>query len=113
MKSKFVAVAAAGATAAAFGAVFAGPSIGAGTTTVAVKDVKFVPKTLTIKKGTTVKFVWRGVAPHNVVVTKGPQKFRASTRKKGSYRFTFKKAGIYRILCTIHAPDMKMRITVK
>ena len=112
MKSKFVAVAAAGATTAALGAV-AVPSLGAGTTTVAVKDVKFVPKTLTIKKGTTVKWVWKGVAPHNVVVVKGPQKFRASTRKKGSYKFTFKKRGTYRLTCTIHEPDMRMKITVK
>lgn len=112
MKSKLV-LAAAAAAVAAGGAVAAGPSLGAGTTTVAVKDVKFVPKTLTVKKGRTIKFVWRGVAPHNVVVTKGPQKFRASTRKKGSYKVTLKKAGVYRILCTIHAPDMRMKITVK
>ena len=111
MKSKLV-LAAAAAAVAAVGAS-AVPTLGAGTTTVAVKDVKFVPKTLTVKKGRTIKFVWRGVAPHNVVVTKGPQKFRASTRKKGSYKVTLKKAGVYRILCTIHAPDMKMKITVK
>ena len=111
MKSKLVLTAAAVAVAAV--GVSAVPSLGAGTTTVAVKDVKFVPKTLTVKKGRTIKFVWRGVAPHNVVVTKGPQKFRASTRKKGSYKVTLKKAGVYRILCTIHAPDMKMKITVK
>jgi plastocyanin len=104
------AVAAAGAVALGVSAL---PSLAAGTTTVAVKDDKFVPKALTISKGTTVRWVWKGRAPHNIAVVRGPRKFRASTRKKGSYRYTFKRAGTYRLVCTIHAPDMRMRVTVK
>ena len=32
------------------------------------KDNVFVPKTMTVKKNTTVKWVWKGKAPHNVTV---------------------------------------------
>src|SRR5215210_7911203 len=110
MKSKLLTVALAGAVAAGASAL---PSLAAGTTTVAVKDDKFVPKTLTVKKGTTVKWVWKGDSPHNVTVVKGPAKFRSSTKKKGSFKRTPKKAGTYRIVCTVHAPDMRMRLTVK
>lgn len=110
MKSKLVAAVATGAVAFAAWAV---PSLAGSTKTVLVKDDKFVPKTLTIAKGDTVKWVWRGQERHNVTVAKGPSKFRASTRKKGHFTHTFKKRGTYRLLCTIHAPDMRMRVTVK
>ena len=111
MKPKFATAAAAAAVVAL--AATAIPTHAAGTTTVAVKDNKFVPKSLTIKKGTTVKWVWKGRAIHNVTVAKGPAKFRSSTKKKGSYKHTFKKAGTYRIVCTIHAPDMRSKVVVK
>ena len=110
MKSKLLAAVATGAVALAAWAV---PSMAGGTTTVLVKDNKFVPKTLTVVKGTTVKWVWKGKERHNVAVAKGPSKFRASTRKKGHFTHTFKKRGTYRLVCTIHAPDMRMRVTVK
>jgi plastocyanin len=111
MKSKLLTVALAGAVAAGASAL---PSLAAGTTTVLVKDNRFSPKTLTVKKGTTVKWVWKRTKErHNVAVAKGPTTFRASTRKKGSFSHTFKKRGTYRLVCTIHAPDMRMRVTVK
>ena len=51
----------------------------AATKTVKVGDVYFVkrgtPQTVTVSKGTTVKWTWVGNLPHNVKVTKGPVKF--------------------------------------
>jgi plastocyanin len=94
-------------------AAAAAPSNGASTRTVALKDNFFAPKRLSIAKGTTLKWVWKGQALHNVSVAKGPVTFRASTRKKGHFTHTFTKAGTYTILCTIHAPDMRMTVTVK
>ncbi|HEV7750253.1 MAG TPA: plastocyanin/azurin family copper-binding protein [Baekduia sp.] len=106
---KLVAVGA--ATAVAAGAL-AIPALAA-TKSVQVKDNKFVAKSITVSKGTTVKWVWKGTAPHNVKVTKGPAKFSSTTQVKGSYSKKLTKAGTYTILCTIHAPDMKMTIKVK
>jgi plastocyanin len=106
---KLVAVGA--ATAVAAGAL-AIPALAA-TKSVEVKDNKFVAKSITVSKGTTVKWVWKGKAPHNVKVTKGPAKFSSTTQVKGSYSKKLTKAGTYTILCTIHAPDMKMTIKVK
>jgi plastocyanin len=106
---KLVAVGA--ATAVAAGAL-AIPALAA-TKTVQVKDNKFVAKSITVSKGTTVKWVWDGKAPHNVKVTKGPAKFSSTTQVKGSYSKKLTKKGTYTILCTIHAPDMKMTIRVK
>ena len=104
-------IAAAAATAVAAGAL-AIPAFAA-TKTVEVKDNKFVANKITVKKGTTVKWVWKGKAPHNVKVTKGPVKFGSKTQVKGSFAKKLTKAGTYTIVCTIHAPAMKMTITVK
>jgi plastocyanin len=106
---KLVAVGA--ATAVAAGAL-AIPALAA-TKTVQVKDNKFVAKSITVSKGTTVKWVWKGKAPHNVKVTKGPAKFSSTTQVKGSYSKKLTKKGTYSILCTIHAPDMTMTVKVK
>jgi plastocyanin len=104
-------VAAGAATAVAAGAL-AIPAFAA-TKTVQVKDDVFVANRITVKKGTTVKWVWKGKAPHNVKVTKGPARFASTTQTKGTFSKKLTKKGTYTILCTIHAPGMKMTITVK
>jgi plastocyanin len=105
-------IAAGAATAVAVGA-FAIPAFAAGTKQVQVKDNVFVANSITVSKGTTVKWTWKGKAPHNVTVTKGPVKFKSTTQVKGTFAKKLTKAGTYTILCTIHAPGMKMTIHVK
>jgi plastocyanin len=85
----------------------------AATRTVDVKDDFFSKKSLTITKGATVRWVWKGKAPHNVTVAKGPVKFHSPVKTSGGYKHVFKKRGTYKLLCTIHAPDMRMTITVR
>jgi plastocyanin len=103
---------AAGAAIAVAAGALAIPALAA-TKTVQVKDDVFVAKKITVSKGTTVKWVWKGKAPHNVKVTKGPAKFGSKTQVKGSFSKKLTKKGTYTILCTIHAPGMKMTVTVK
>ena len=91
---------------------FAVPAFAA-SKTVQVKDNKFVANSITVSKGTTVKWVWKGQAPHNVTVTKGPASFKSSTKTSGSFSKKLTKAGTYTLVCTIHAPGMKMTIKVK
>ncbi len=84
----------------------------AATKTVALKDDVFAPKSLSIAKGTTVKFVWKGKHPHNVTVKSGPVKFHTKTQSSGTFSKRFTTAGTYKIVCTIHAPGMKMTVKV-
>jgi plastocyanin len=84
----------------------------AATKTIALRDTFFSPKSTTVKKGTTVKWVWKGRLPHNVTVTKGPVKFHSRTFTKGSYSKKLSKRGTYRIVCTIH-PGMNLTLRVK
>src|SRR4051812_9621307 len=87
------------------------PAFGA-TRTVTLKDNRFVPKTLTVRRGTKLVWRWGGKNPHNVVVTKGPRKFRSPLKKKGSYAQTMRRRGTYRIICEVH-PGMRMTLKVR
>src|SRR5687768_13602302 len=76
----------------------------AATKTVKVGDVYFVkrgtPQTVTVSKGTTVKWTWVGNLPHNVKVTKGPVKFTSPTQTSGTYKRKMRKRGTYKLVCT-------------
>ena len=84
----------------------------AATRTVSLKDNFFTPKSLSIKRGTTVIFRWRGTAPHNVTVTSGPKRFHSRTQTRGSFKATPHTKGTYHIVCTIHA-GMAMTLKVR
>ena len=96
--------------------VLAAPA-GAATKNVRVDDDYFVrtgnPPTVSVTKGTTVKWNWRGRRQHNVAVTRGPVLFRSALKRTGSYSRTMKRVGTYRIICSIHQPDMAMTLKVK
>jgi plastocyanin len=93
----------------------AAPAAGA-TRNVKIGDDYFVragsPPTVTVSKGTTVKWNWRGSRQHNVVVQSGPARFQSKLKRSGSYRRKMGKKGKYRIVCSIHAPDMRMTLRV-
>ena len=77
---------------------------------VGVKGLSFVPKSLVIKKGTTVTWHWSGSLPHNVA-GKG---FKSKLGPKVTFSHKFTKAGRYVVVCTIHkAAGMTMVIRVK
>jgi plastocyanin len=83
---------------------------------VEVDDNYFVhkgkPRTVTVHKGDKVEWEWEGTNDHNVTVTKGPVKFHSKTQSSGSFEKKLKKVGTYKIICTIHAPDMRMTLKV-
>jgi len=101
---------------AAMAAGIAIPAHAAITKNVRVDDDYFVrvgPKpTVTVRKNDTVKWNWRGDVIHNMVVTKGPVKFRSKTIVKGSYSRKMTLRGTYQIVCTIHS-GMEMKLVVK
>ena len=93
----------------------AGPALSK-TKSVEVDDNYFVkegaPRTVTVHKGDKVEWEWEGRNPHNVTVKKGPVKFHSATQSSGSYEKKLRKVGTYKIVCTIHAPDMRMTLKV-
>src|SRR4051812_33134576 len=72
-----------------------------------------VPK-VTVSKGTTVAWHFRGSSPHTVSVKRGPVKFSSSVRFSGTYRKKMRRRGTYIIFCKIHgASDQRMKLVVK
>ncbi len=92
-------------------AVLAVPALAA-TRSVTVGDTFFKAKAVTVSKGTTVRWVWRGKLPHDVRVKSGPVKFHSTVKQGGSYSKRVTRSGTYRIVCTLH-PNMRMTLTVR
>jgi len=88
----------------------------AATRSVKVGDDYFVRKgsvpTVTVRKGTKVTWRWAGKDMHNIAVTRGPVKFRSSFKSSGTYSKRVTRTGTYTIVCTIHQPDMAMKLRV-
>ena len=83
---------------------------------VLVKDDFFKPKLVTIKKGGTVVWRWKGSNPHNVAIKKpGSSKVvkRSSVKTSGKYDYKFRSTGTWRIVCEIHPVNMRMKVVVK
>jgi plastocyanin len=80
--------------------------------TVTLKNIAFSPKSLSISKGSTVRFAFRdGSTTHNVTSI-GSRRFKTiGNRSSGSQSRTFTRAGTYRYECTLH-PGMTGRISV-
>jgi plastocyanin len=89
----------------------------AATRSVSVGDDWFVskgrPKTITVRKGTTITWHFRGKSMHNVDASKGPVHFISGYKRRGTYSRTLRKPGTYVVYCDIHRPDMRMTIRVK
>ena len=94
----------------------AAPAAGA-TRNVKIGDDYYVrsgsPPTVKVTKGTTVRWNWTGRRQHNVVVQRGPASFQSKLKRSGSFSRRMRTVGTYKIVCSIHAPDMAMTLKVK
>jgi plastocyanin len=71
---------------------------------VAVEDNFFEPRSLSVPKGAAVTWYWKGDNFHNVTFTKVPRgtsRRSADTRRRGRFRRSFQKRGVYRYICTL------------
>jgi plastocyanin len=94
------------------GALAAAPALGdlevseTVTKRIVVMDNFFEPRSINIRKGEKVVWVWKGDNPHNITFTKVPRtasKKGADTRRAGRWSRRFKKRGFYKYVCTIHS----------
>ena len=78
--------------------------------TVVLKELRFHPPTLSIRRGESVTWLWRdGGTEHNVTSAS----FHSRTQGSGSYTVKFTRRGTFNYRCTIHvAFGMKGKIIV-
>jgi plastocyanin len=82
--------------------------------TIRLKDNFFAPSKKTVVKGTTMRFKWTGINAHNVVKASGPGgRFASRTTWRRGVNFArkFRKAGTYRLICTLHS-GMELKLKV-
>ncbi len=79
--------------------------------TVILKDNRFRPATLSIRRGESVRWVWEDAATeHNVTF----RAFHSRTMAGGSYTVRFTQAGTFDYNCTLHVSEgMKGKIVVR
>jgi plastocyanin len=82
--------------AAAFGGAAAASSH-----TVTLREFRFHPGTLTIRRGDSVTWVWRDNVEHNVTF----HGFHSRTQESGSYTVRFTRAGTFSYHCSIHVSE--------
>lgn len=78
------------------------PASTVGTPTILIREYKFVPDLLIVKRGTTVTWINSDTVLHAVV----SKTFSSSTiPTKDNYQFTFNQKGTYDYICGLH-PSM-------
>lgn len=80
------------------------------TKTVSIKGFAYKPATLTVSKGTTVRFANGDRVPHTATRNGGFNTKRIGPGKSASVRFN--RAGTFRYHCTIH-PTMRGKVVVQ
>jgi plastocyanin len=102
-------------------ALAAAPALGAAAPkrTVGVHDNYYGPAKLTVKAGTTIRWVWEDDASdvHDVALQsapKGVKKFQTEPLAIGdAFSKKLTKPGTYKFICTFHEEEMTMKVTVK
>ena len=90
---------------------------GGGAAEVAMKDIQFSPKDVTVAAGETITFTNDEAVPHDVHKSSGPGEDFASGPSGGmgegdTFELTLDKPGKYEYVCDVHAPGMSGTITV-
>lgn len=95
----------------AFGAA---PPARAAETVVDQRDLMFMPATLTIAAGDTIRFTDSDRITHNITIVypDGSTEDKGMDRYKEDIIVHFTKPGMYQVRCLIH-PMMHMAVTVK
>jgi plastocyanin len=91
---------------------------GGGGTEVAMENIQFSPKDLTVSAGETITFTNNENVPHDVHKSSGPGEDFASGPSGGmqegdTFELTLDQPGKYEYVCDVHAPGMSGTITVK
>ena len=116
MPRRLIALCAAGAA-----LVVAAPALAGSTPSrsIDVGDNFFSRERLTVDRNTRLVFRWQAEnnVPHDVALDSGPRgvtKWNSPVRTKDyTYRRTLRKAGTYKIICTLHPTQMRLTVRVR
>lgn len=80
-------------------------------TEVEIEDMAFMPASVTVKKGATVKWTNKDEVSHTVTSDSGNELSSDNINSGGTYSHTFNTAGTFKYHCALH-PNMTGTVTV-
>ena len=82
--------------------------------TIRVGDLFFRHRNVSVRRGTTLRWLFQGSEIHNVTVANGPRGFSSRNLPGGySYRKKLRKPGTYRLFCALHPVSMTGTVKVR
>ena len=76
-------------------------------------DFAFGAPRVTIRRGSTFRWLFAGPSRHDVTLANGPVGFASPSRARGSFSHRFAQAGTYRLFCSLHPTTMTQVVTVR
>jgi plastocyanin len=76
-------------------------------------DFQYGAPRVTLRRGTTFRWMFAGPSRHDVTLASGPVGFASPSRAHGSFSYRFAKPGEYRLFCSLHPTKMTEIVTVR
>jgi plastocyanin len=68
--------------------------------------------TISVGRGTTLRFRWEGRHSHDVHAVRGPARFQSAVMRNGTFARTLSRSGTYVIRCDLHPRTMRLTVHV-
>lgn len=82
-------------------------------TSTVVREFRYGVERVSLERGATFTWRFRGLLQHDVTVIGGPEGFSAPWTTTGVFKHRFTKPGTYRLFCSLHPAKMVQQITVR
>jgi plastocyanin len=78
-----------------------------------VRDYAFGAQRVSLHRGATFTWRFRGGVDHDVTLASGPAGFASPSMRSGTFSYRFTRPGTYRLFCSLHPARMTQLVTVR
>ncbi|MBA3734805.1 MAG: hypothetical protein H0W90_06355 [Actinobacteria bacterium] len=77
-----------------------------------VRDYAFAAQRVSLRRGATFTWRFRGGVDHDVTFASGPAGFASPSMRSGTFSYRFTRRGTYRLFCSLHPARMTQLVVV-
>jgi hypothetical protein len=78
-----------------------------------VGDYSFGTQRVSLRRGSTFTWRFRGGVDHDVTLASGPAGFASPSMRSGNFTYRFTRPGTYRLFCSLHPARMTQLVIVR
>jgi plastocyanin len=78
-----------------------------------VRDYAFGAQRVSLRRGATFTWRFRGGVDHDVTLASGPAGFASPSMRNGTFTYRFNRPGTYRLFCSLHPARMTQLVVVR